>query len=87
MDVDIPKFSRTFQREAQGLVATGPSSRNRDHVKLEIMLTPMAKESKNTLNVKAMYVSFVITYCLAITSSPGAIIELASGGTKVYSDT
>jgi len=54
---------------------------------LEVVLTPRAKGSKNILNVRAVYVLLVIAYFSATPLRPGAIIELASGGTKVYSDT
>ncbi len=49
--------------------------------------TPIANESKNILKVSARIVSLVIPYLTASMGSPGAIIELAKGETKVYKET
>ena len=43
----------------------------------------MAKESRKIDSVRARVVSFVMPYTFPISGKPGAIIELASGGTKV----
>lgn len=50
-------------------------------------LTPRAKEMRNTLNVNAVMVGLVILNFSATSGRPGAIIELARGGSKVYRDT
>jgi hypothetical protein len=47
----------------------------------------MAKESKNMLSVRANIVGSVMPYFIAILGKPGAIIELPSGGTRVYRET
>jgi len=52
-----------------------------------LSLTPSANEIKNILNVKAIVVESVMWYFAATSGIPGAIIELASGDTKVYAET
>ena len=47
----------------------------------------MAKVIKKILNVIATIVSLCMLKCFAMSGSPGAIIELANGDTKVYSET
>jgi hypothetical protein len=51
------------------------------------LLTPVAKVIKKTHRVRTMTVGFVTPYLMAISAKPGAIIELAKGGTNVYIDT
>jgi hypothetical protein len=50
-------------------------------------LTERAKERRNMTSVRAIVVGSVSPYFIAISGSPGAIIELANGAMKVYNDT
>lgn len=47
----------------------------------------MANDRRKILRVNAMTVGSVISNLMAISSKPGAIIELANGVTNVYSAT
>lgn len=46
-------------------------------------LTPKANDIRKALNVKATMVGVPMWYLSAIAGRPGAIIELARGGTNV----
>ena len=50
---------------------------------MEITPTPIAKETRYVLKVKARTLEFVIPYLVATSGRPGAIIALHSGATKV----
>lgn len=52
-----------------------------------IDLTPKAKDIRKALNVRATMVGVSMWYISAIAGRPGAIIELARGGTNVYNET
>jgi hypothetical protein len=45
--------------------------------------TVIANESKKMLSVNATTVAFVMSYLIAISGKPGAIIELHRGGINV----
>jgi len=76
----IPMFVHTFPTGVRESKAIGGLD---GYGEDKCVLTPRANESRKILSVNAMSVGSVIPNLIATSVMPGAIIELASGETKV----